>query len=133
MFWNPQSLLYFFYGAASGVTFFNDPNVSIKYPPSVPNYIVPEEVYSTARSMEPNAHGFFMWMLGFTTLVFDVYLNNLTAQWAADVIGWSKRIGAPVYKDYVVITMGIGQWADGFEWDGGVQAEWDGGVRVYKD
>nr|CAN81745.1 hypothetical protein VITISV_038194 [Vitis vinifera] len=34
--------------------------------------------------------------------VFDIFLNNQTAQEQADVIAWSQDAGIPVYKDYVV-------------------------------
>ncbi|KAJ6318151.1 hypothetical protein OIU76_013654 [Salix suchowensis] len=34
--------------------------------------------------------------------VFNIYLNNQTAQEGADVIGWAGSQGVPIYKDYAV-------------------------------
>ncbi|KAJ3677539.1 hypothetical protein LUZ60_003263 [Juncus effusus] len=127
----------YIFGAAFGVSYSNEPNVSIKYPVNVPNYIAPIDVYSTARSMGPvssvNLNYNLTWVVsvdaGFTYLVrfhfceiqypmtkinqrvFDIFIDNQTAQVQADVIGWSSGIGIPVFEDYVIITSGSG-WVD---------------------
>ncbi|VAI05964.1 unnamed protein product [Triticum turgidum subsp. durum] len=126
----------YIYGAGAGVSYQNDPNVTITYPDNVPGYVAPSDVYATARSMGPdkgvNMAYNLTWILqvdaGYQYLVrlhfceiqspftkpnqrvFNIYLNNQTAMEGADVIQWAdpNGIGTPVYKDYVVSTVGSG-------------------------
>ncbi|KAM1742212.1 receptor-like protein kinase ANXUR1 [Malus sylvestris] len=118
----------YLFGAAFGVTCQAEKNVSIKYPSNLPEYIAPPNVYGTARSMGPNskinqnynltwvftvdANFTYVVRLHFCELqltrinqrVFDIFLNNQTAQQTADVIAWSGSIGVPVYKDYATFV-----------------------------
>lgn len=124
------------FGAAYGVTETADPAVKLEYPSSIPSYIAPSDIYNTARSMGPNSNINLNYNLtwifsidsGFSYLVrlhfcegttnitkinqrvFDIFLNNQTAQSEADVIAWAEQFGlshsngVPVYKDYVVFV-----------------------------
>ncbi|XP_061993390.1 receptor-like protein kinase ANXUR1 [Rosa rugosa] len=118
-----------------GITGEANGNVTIKYPGDVPEYIAPLAVYNTGRSMGPspnvNLNTNLTWHfdvdVNFTYVVrlhfcdfelemanqrvFDIFLNNHTAQQGADVIGWagssahghgSSGQGIPVYKDYAI-------------------------------
>ncbi|KAH7677656.1 Non-specific serine/threonine protein kinase protein [Dioscorea alata] len=125
----------YIYGAGFGVTPPADSNVSIHYTVSLPEYIAPDDVYSTARTMGPdpfvNQQSNLSWILTvdadfyyllrfhfceiiypFTKInmrAFNIYVNNQTAQAGADVIAWSHGIGNPVYQDYVAFAQGSGQ------------------------
>lgn len=119
----------YLFGASSGVTFATkENNVKIRYP----SYIVPIDVYSIARSMGPNSsvnmNYNLSWVfrvdvnftyevrLHFCELefakinqrVFDIYVNNETAQADADVIGWAGSKYVPVYKDFTTYVDGLG-------------------------
>ncbi|XP_057475904.1 receptor-like protein kinase FERONIA [Actinidia eriantha] len=118
----------YIFGAAYGVTLTTSPNMTIQYPSGMPTYVAPVDVYATARSMGPNIYNQnynLTWIFtvdsGFAYLVrlhfcevdpnitkinqivFDIFLNNQTAQKAADVIAWTKYNGVPMYQDYVVL------------------------------
>ncbi|KAG8647897.1 receptor-like protein kinase FERONIA [Manihot esculenta] len=121
----------YLYGAGFGVPETADPNMTIERP--VPPYIAPLNVYSTARSMGPNANinvnynltWIFSVDSGFSYLVrlhfcevasnitkinqrvFSIFLNNQTAEDQADVVAWANfHNGVPVHKDYVVLVPG---------------------------
>lgn len=124
----------YLYGAAFGVTYLKDRNVTIEYSANLRAYIAPEKVYATARSMGPtvsinrnynltwilsvDAGFYYMVRLHFCEMaypitmpnmrVFTIYINNQTAKIDADVIVWTKGIGVPYYVDYVVPTIGTG-------------------------
>lgn len=120
----------YIFGAGTGVTNVADPNVTITYPNDIPSYTAPVNVYSTARLMTPdnqvNLNSNLTWLFtvdtGFTYLVrlhfceiffninkpnqvvFDVFINNQTADTGVDVVGLADGNGRPYYKDYVVIV-----------------------------
>ncbi|KAI4331647.1 hypothetical protein MLD38_029813 [Melastoma candidum] len=125
--WNDDSP--YIFGAAIGVTETADPNVTINYG-SMPTYVAPVDVYSTARSMGPNAsvnlNYNLTWIFsidtGFSYLIrlhfcevsdlitkinqrmFSIFLGNQTAAEQADVAGWANGNLIPVYKNYVVFV-----------------------------
>ncbi|KAJ4832548.1 hypothetical protein Tsubulata_000110 [Turnera subulata] len=120
----------YLFGAAFGVPESADPNMTINYRSGMPSYVAPVNVYATARSMGPtpqiNQNYNLTWIFsvdsGFSYLVrlhlcevsslitkvnqrvFDIYLNNQTAESGADVIAWTGSNGVPLYRDYVVIV-----------------------------
>lgn len=118
----------YLFGSSSGVTFRADGNVTIQYPSDMPHYIAPWGVYDTARSMGQNGsfnqkHN-LTWVFridpSFTYIVrlhfcellynrtnlrvFNIYVNNQTAQENADAIAWTGSNGVPTYKDYAVFV-----------------------------
>lgn len=119
----------YIFGAATGVSVATDPNITITYPSGMPTYVAPVDVYKTARSMGPdpninhnyNLSWYFEVDTGFYYLVrlhfceiapnmtlinqrvFQIFINNQTAETDADVIAWAgEESDVPVYKDYVV-------------------------------
>ncbi|KAH7573471.1 hypothetical protein JRO89_XS03G0155000 [Xanthoceras sorbifolium] len=111
---------------AIGVTSQVDNKTKIEYTKDVPEEIAPLDVYSTARSMGPDAKinqnynltwvfqvdSNFTYVVRFhfceyqmtkvNQRVFDIFVNNQTAQQSADVIAWAGSSGVPVYKDYAI-------------------------------
>ncbi|XWS38937.1 hypothetical protein CRYUN_Cryun18bG0006500 [Craigia yunnanensis] len=114
----------YLFGSAFGVTSEAGKNVRIQYSKDVTEDIAPLNVYNTARTMGPdpkvNQNYNLTWVFqvdaNFTYVVrlhfcefqltkinqrvFDIFVNNQTAQSGADVIGWAGSQGIPVYKDY---------------------------------
>ncbi|GMP57096.1 hypothetical protein CsSME_00021330 [Camellia sinensis var. sinensis] len=130
----------YLFGAAFGVSSEADKNVSIKYPSREAEYIAPVDVYKTARTMGPNpkinVNFNLTWVFqidaNFTYLVrlhfceyqlskanqrvFDIFINNQTAQQSADVMAWAdSKKGVPVYKDFVMYVKDDGN-GDGELW-----------------
>ncbi|GLU14850.1 hypothetical protein SLE2022_313930 [Rubroshorea leprosula] len=130
----------YIFGAGVGVRVAADPNVTFNHK-GIPPYTAPKTVYATARSMGPysavNAQSNLTWLFsvdsGFNYLirlhfcefteiitlinqrVFNIFLNNQTAQEGADVIAWAGgnwNIGVPVYMDFVVLVPGGGLQQD---------------------
>ncbi|KAE8685656.1 Receptor-like protein kinase ANXUR1 [Hibiscus syriacus] len=122
----------YLFGAAFGVAGAADPNVTIDYG-TTPTFIAPKNVYATARSMGPDAainnNYNLTWMFsvdsGFSYMVrlhfceftenitkvnqrvFNVFLNNQTAEAGFDVIAMeNEQVGVPLHMDYVVIVPG---------------------------
>ncbi|CAK8544789.1 unnamed protein product [Lathyrus sativus] len=115
----------YLYGASAGVTNKATKDVQINYE-TMPQYIAPETVYSTSRSMgnDKNANieynltwifqvdpsSMYLVRLHFceyyyskvNEIVFNILINNQTAEPQADVIGWTGGKGLPTYKDYVI-------------------------------
>ncbi|KAF3794360.1 Serine/threonine-kinase-like protein [Nymphaea thermarum] len=146
--------------AGSGVSYSRDPNVSIKYSNAVPEYIAPPEVYGTVRSMGLNAsinlnynltwsitvdNGFrYLIRLHFCEIqsevfdvnqrVFNVYVNNMSADSVLDVILNAKEnvradiyTGVAVYRDYMVIV----PWSSGKQSDLRIELHPDVDVHPY--
>lgn len=115
----------YLYGASTGITNQAAKDVKIDYQ-TMPQYIAPHDVYSTSRSMGNNKdvnmgynltwmfqvdpNSMYLTRLHFcdyfyskvNEIVFNVFVNNQTAQTGADVIGWTGGKGVPTYKDYVI-------------------------------
>ncbi|KAG2715453.1 hypothetical protein I3760_03G077700 [Carya illinoinensis] len=112
-----------------GMTPYDLSNVTIQYTTETPAYTAPEIVYKTFRSMgrnvTANLNSNLTWNFtvdaGFSYLfrlhfcetlqdvymnerVFEIFINDQTAETDADVIFWSGSPRTPVYKDYIVLT-----------------------------
>lgn len=118
----------YIFGTVLGVTsnVFNE-NVTIKYTADVPMEIAPVNVYTTSRSMGGDfekgdkrynltwvfeADADFTYVLRFhfcedlysrvNQRVFDIFINNHTAEVGVDVIALAGSRGLPVYKDFAI-------------------------------
>uniref|UniRef100_J3KYC2 Protein kinase domain-containing protein n=1 Tax=Oryza brachyantha TaxID=4533 RepID=J3KYC2_ORYBR len=113
-------------GPTQGIVYTAGPRFHIKYPSDAAEYAAPTEVYLGGRSMGSdsrlNQNSNLTWTVdvdsNFTYIarlhfcelqlvhanqrVFDVYINNKTAQTDVDVLEMTTERGVPVYKDYAV-------------------------------
>ncbi|MBA0588588.1 hypothetical protein Gorai_001684, partial [Gossypium raimondii] len=127
----------YLFGAAFGVSAAADPNVTIDYG-TMATYTAPVNVYTSARSMGPNApindNYNLTWLFsidsGFSYLVrlhfceftdnitkinqrvFNIFINNQTAELGFDVIAAAEQVDVPVYRDYVVVVPGSNSQQD---------------------
>ncbi|OMP10208.1 hypothetical protein COLO4_04720 [Corchorus olitorius] len=118
------------FGAAVGTTHIGRSNVTIGYTQDTPAYTAPNIVYTTSRTMgsvaKINMRYNLTWLFtidtGFYYLlrlhfcetgmevtlqgkrVFDVFINNQTAELNVDVIYLSGGNSIPVYREYVVFV-----------------------------
>ncbi|KAG8384588.1 hypothetical protein BUALT_Bualt04G0133500 [Buddleja alternifolia] len=97
-------------------------DVQINYTAETPPYSAPEIVYKTSRGMGNESTSldwrfsvdsgfYYLLRLHFCEIlleitkqnqrVFDIYINNLTAEIQADVIYWTGGPEIPIYKDYI--------------------------------
>ncbi|KAI0493359.1 hypothetical protein KFK09_023475 [Dendrobium nobile] len=113
-------------GAGVGATAAAGPHIKIQYPMNLPTYIAPPDVYRTARQMGPdpkvNIQFNLSWSFqidgNFTYIVrlhfceiqltevnqrvFDIFINNQTAQKDVDIIAMTSSMAIPVYRDYAI-------------------------------
>ncbi|KAM0033452.1 putative protein kinase RLK-Pelle-CrRLK1L-1 family [Helianthus debilis subsp. tardiflorus] len=117
----------YIYGAAIGLTPVYDPNEPIMYTMETPNYTAPELVYRTQRSMGKQSNKYNLtWILrvdsGFYyklrlhfcniipqytkqgEVIFQIFINNQTADDEIDLFHLTKGSGYPVIKDYIVFV-----------------------------
>ncbi len=121
--WQPDDN--FIFTAAVGTTG-SVPVTQILYPATLPEYIAPAAVYATARDMGStntiNQNFNLTWIfpvdLGYTYFVrlhfceiflsainqrvFNVYINNQTAEMALDIIAVTGHPDGPLYQDFAV-------------------------------
>ena len=119
----------FIFGQATG----QDPfhlTIKIKFTTKVPSYTAPEDLYRTARSMgmnrSVNENYNLTWMFpvdsgfyylvrlhfceiapeitGINQRVFEIFLNNQTADDQMDIIVYADGIGVPIYREFVVMV-----------------------------
>ncbi|KAJ0754328.1 putative protein kinase RLK-Pelle-CrRLK1L-1 family [Helianthus annuus] len=117
----------YIFGAAIGLTPVYDPKEPIMYTMETPNYTAPELVYRTQRSMGKQSNKYNLtWILrvdsGFyynlrlhlcniipqytkqSQVIFQIFINNQTADDEIDLFTLTRGSGYPVYKDYVVFV-----------------------------
>jgi len=121
--WQPDD--FFLFRAALGTTG-SVPVTDIVYPTTLPDYIAPSSVYATARDMGAtetiNQNFNLTWIfpveLGYTYFVrlhfceifasainqrvFNIYINNQTAETALDIIALTGHPDWALYQDYAV-------------------------------
>jgi serine/threonine protein kinase len=122
--WEPDDG--YIFAAATGTTG-SVPVTEIVYPTTVPEYIAPSTVYASARTMGSsttiNQNFNLTWIfpvdLGYTYFVrmhfcelflsainqrvFNIYINNQTADTAVDVIALTAHPDYVMYRDYAVV------------------------------
>ncbi|GAA0161027.1 hypothetical protein LIER_39150 [Lithospermum erythrorhizon] len=114
------------YVVGQGIT--SQANMTVGYRSGYPSFIAPLEVYNSSRSMGPDANvnkqfnltwifatePKFAYVVRFhwcdfvadkiNQRVFNIYINNQTAQDAADVYGWTNGKAVPMKKDFMVFV-----------------------------